>query len=270
MASDKRERNTNGKRVTVLMRIIILSDGQFGDRAAETVKQRFDDVSMVLVEPRDLREIIDEYEFPPDVRERLHACDLIISYVRHPDINLELAGIGKPLLIAIDLGQGLLQQAREANPDTFMPSTMCHLEPVTGIEAIDEFAGAYGLPRYELALDASGTRIASARAVVESPCGATRRSLPILVGAPITPETLNAFAINIAQECKESVAYMMAKSDGTERATWNHLSPLLAELQRLQPALFESAGALHGYLGELKAKFEKQGAGDSVRKLLKR
>jgi hypothetical protein len=252
------------------MRIVLLSDGQFGDRATETIKRKFDDVSMVLVEQRDAREIIDEYEFPPGVRERLHACDLIISYIRHPDINLELAGIGKPLLIAIDLGQGLLQQARDINPDTFMPSTMCHLEPVTGIEAIDEFSGVYGLPRYQLALDASGMRIVSAKTAVESPCGATRRSLPLLVGAPLTPETLNAFAINIAQECRESVAYMMAKSDGTERATWNHLFPLLAELQRLRPALFEPGGALHGYLAELQAKFERQGAGDAVRKLLKR
>ncbi len=254
----------------VRLRIILLSDGQFGDRAVETIKQKFDDVSMVLVEPRDAREIIDEYEFPPGVRERLHACDLIISYVRHPDINLELAGICKPLLIAIDQGRGLLQQARDINPATFMPSTMCHLEPVTGIEAIDEFAGTYGLPRYEISLDASGTRIASARTAAESPCGATRRSLPLLANVPIMPETLNAFAINIAQECRESVAYMMAKSDGTERATWNHLFPLLSELQRLRPALFEPGGALHGYLAELQAKFEKQGVGDSVRKLLRR
>jgi len=247
-----------------------LSDGKFGDRVVETIKDKFSDVSMVLVEPRNPREIIDEYEFPPGARERMQGADLIISYVTHPDINLELAGIGKPLLVAIDLGRGLLQQARDVNPDAFMPSTMCHLEPVTGITAIDAFARAFGLPKYQITLDPSGTRIASAGTTVESPCGATRRSIPILVGAPLTPETLNAFAINIAQECRESVAYMMAKSDGTERATINHVLPLLEELRRLRPALFEPGGSLHAYLADVKAKYEKQGPVDPARKILKR
>ncbi|MEX2717392.1 MAG: DUF166 family protein [Candidatus Sigynarchaeum springense] len=247
-----------------------MSDGKFGDRALETIKDKFRNVSMVLVEPRDAREIIDEYEFPPGAREQMQGADLIISYVTHPDINLELAGIGKPLLIAIDLGRGLIQQARDINPNVFMPSTMCHLEPVTGIGAIDEFAGAFGLPRYEITLDSSRMRIASAATTVESPCGATRRSLPILVGAPLTPETLNKYAINIAQECRESVAYMMARSDGTERATLNHLIPLLDELRRLKPEMFEPGGMLHDYLMDVQAKHEKQGPADPARRILKR
>jgi hypothetical protein len=251
--------NKNNDQQWCFMQILILSDGKFGDRAVETIKQKYNDVSMVLVDAKDAREIIDE-----------QAADLIISYIRHPDINLELAKMGKPLIIAIDLGQGLLQQAREINTGTFMPSTMCHLEPVTGIEAIDSFAEAYGLPRYELTLTAQGNRITSAKTVVESPCGATRRSLPLLAGAPLTPETLNAFAINIAQECRESVAYMMAKSDGTERATFNHLLPLLAALQQMQPELFRTGGALHDYLVDLQVRFERQGARDAVTKLLKR
>lgn len=239
------------------MNIVLVSDGKYGDRAVDTIKAKFPDVRMLLVEPRSPSEIIDEYEFPPGIADAIARADLVISYIRHPDINLELAALGKPLIVAIDHGQGFLHQARREHPLVVMPSSMCHLQPGTGIEAIDTFARCFGLPRYEVTIDPSSRRFLAARSTVESPCGATARSLPLLAGKPITTETINAFAINVAQECRESVAYMMAKSDGTERATLNHVGPLLDALQRCNPGLFSGEGGLAAYAATVRENAAK-------------
>ena len=240
-----------------IVKIVLISDGKYGDRAVETIESKFPGASMVFVEPRNPAEIIDEYDFEPTVLKAIQGADLVISYIRHPDINLELATLDKPLIVAIDHGQGFLNQLRREHPNVSMPSSMCHLQPTSGIPAIDEFAQGFGLPRYEIELDPTGSRFASLKAIVESPCSATARSLPLLAGAPVTPETINAYAINVAQECRESVAYMMSKSDGTERATLNHVQPLLEALERVQPSLFESDGALSEYAGKIEEMARK-------------
>ncbi len=239
------------------MNIVLVSDGKYGDRAVETIRKKFQDVQMQLIEHRDMSEIIDEYEFEHAVRSALQGADLIISYIRHPDINIELAMIGKPLVIGIDHGLGFLKQVQRENARAVMPSAMCHLLPDTGISVVDEFARAFGLPVYAVELDSSGSKFKTVTAHVESPCGATARSMPMLSGKEITPKVINDYAINIAQECRESVAYMMSKSDDTDRATMNHVLPLLDELERINPSLFGSKGVLGQYAREIREKAEK-------------
>lgn len=67
-------------------------------------------------------------------------CDFYISYVRHPDMILQIEELGKPTILGILPGNGLYQQAKALNPNVIRARTMCSLENNTGIKVIDEFA----------------------------------------------------------------------------------------------------------------------------------
>ncbi|MBD3187832.1 hypothetical protein GF325_13435, partial [Candidatus Bathyarchaeota archaeon] len=111
------------------MKVLILSDGKFGDRAIEVIRGEYPDALMASIEPRDSSELIDDYEFDPAVEEKIQEVDLVVSYIRHPDINFELCLLGKPTIVAIYFGKGFLFQVQQDNPDMVMPLSMCGLKP---------------------------------------------------------------------------------------------------------------------------------------------
>ena len=234
------------------IKVLIISDGRLGDRAFETILTKIPEIEMIVLEVPDSSVVLDHYKFDCDFLAAASRTDLLISYLRHPDVTLDLCSFRKPTILAYYLGEGLLRQAREINPDVIMPASMCRLQPDTGIAAIDEFAGKFGLPAYELELERrdGAWRFRRITLITESPCGSSRRALNFLEGARVTPATINAFAITIAQDCKESVAYQLAKSDSSDTAALNHVIPLLKNIENQAPDLFSEDGLLCNYAAE--------------------
>ena len=123
------------------LRVCIVSDGAFGERAFEQCMARFP-TDFALVEP-----------LPPtvvdDVTIEVPEADLYLSYLRSPAQALALVEKGRPVVLGVSFGPGFVRQAREINPAVVAPETMCSLEPTTGNEALDTFALAFGRPQFE-------------------------------------------------------------------------------------------------------------------------
>ncbi|KUG20764.1 hypothetical protein ASZ90_009490 [hydrocarbon metagenome] len=173
------------------MKIGIVSDGKFGDRAFEIIGERFL-VEWIAV-PFPGSPVVDDVELD------LPECDLYISYARHPDIALAVIEKGVPTILGISFGPGFLRQAREKNEQVVAPITMCSLEEGTGSETIDTFARAFGRPAFDL--DIRDGRIIRAGVVRGSPCGSTRAAAEV-IGEPIAPETLRHFGLRICHFCR--------------------------------------------------------------------
>lgn len=178
------------------MNIGIISDGSYGDRAFENIKRIFD-ATWILVPDIPLTTMLDD----GDIELRIPECDLYISYVRHPDIILQIAQLQKPLILAVSPGPGLLQQAQLINPRVIGTKTMCSLDPTSGIPEIDEFARLFGRPRYKVAMD-SGNLVRSIEAEKMAPCGSSEAGAVFFTGKQVTPENINEFALAICHECR--------------------------------------------------------------------
>ncbi len=170
----------------------IVSDGKYGERARENVGKRFR-VEWILVDfPSS--PVVDELEL------ELPPCDLYLSYARHPDVALEVAGKGVPTILGVSFGEGFLRQARGRNPHVLAPPTMCSLEGNTGVKVFDEFARFFGRPRF--GLEVENGRIAKVRLLRGSPCGSTAEASSALEGKPASPDTVRYFGLRVGQNCR--------------------------------------------------------------------
>ena len=78
------------------MKILVLSDGKYGDRAYEVIKNAYPDTKFLVIDEVNPNEFLDEVDLPQDVLNAISESDLIISYVRHPDIVTEICYYDKP------------------------------------------------------------------------------------------------------------------------------------------------------------------------------
>lgn len=177
------------------LRIGVVTDGKYGERAFENIKKRFE-AEWILVPNIPSTVMLDE-EIDLDIPE----CDLYLSYVRHPDIILELAALQKPLILGITPGLGLFQQARNLNPKVVSPRTMCSLEQNTGIPEIDTFAKYFGRPLFKLELDGD-LKISRAIIMRSSPCGSSSAGADFMLGKRLNKKNLQDFALTVCHECK--------------------------------------------------------------------
>ena len=182
-------------RVNQTLKIGIISDGQYGERAHEAIKEVFD-TKWILVPVIPSTTMIDD-----DLDLDIPACDLYLSYVRHPDIILMLAELDKPLILGVMPGTGLLKQAQTINPRVVGARTMCSLEPSTGISEVDEFATRFGRPVYDVTVDGSGT-VQEALVKRKSPCGSSVAGARFIQGKTLDEHHLQEFALSICHECR--------------------------------------------------------------------
>ncbi len=174
------------------MKIGIVSDGKFGDRAYMTIVEKFP-VEFILVPFYDS-------PFVDDLHLDIPKCDLYISYVRHPDVAREIAEKGIPTILGVSFGPGFLRQVQEVNEAVIAPITMCSLEDNTGIGAVDEYARVFGKPVFDLEI--KNGRFKAIRVLRGSPCGSTVAAAAELVGQPVAPETLRYFGLRICHFCR--------------------------------------------------------------------
>lgn len=178
------------------MRVGIISDGQYGERAFQAIKQVFD-TTWILVPDIPATTMIDE-----DLDLHVPDRDLYVSYVRHPDIILMLAELHKPLILGVQPGMGLLRQARSINPLVVGPRTMCSLEPDTGIPEIDEFSRYFGHPTFEVSGDKGSATINNITVKRKAPCGSSDAGAVFIKDKHVSTKNLQEFALTVCHECR--------------------------------------------------------------------
>jgi hypothetical protein len=177
------------------MSIGIISDGNYGERARDNIKEAFL-VEWILVPDVPPTQILDE-RLPIELPD----CSLYISYVRHPDIVLQLVENQKPFILAILPGKGLLRQAQGINPRVVGVPTMCSLESTTGIPEIDEFARFYGRPEYRVEFNADLV-VTTITPLRSSPCGSTKAGASFMQRKKLALDVCRDFSLAICHECR--------------------------------------------------------------------
>ncbi len=208
------------------MKIGIVSDGQYGERAYEQIRRSFPTQWVLLPFPSSL--VID------DIDLQIPPCDLYLSYLRHPDMAMELIKTGVPVILGVNQGPGFIAQAQEYNPAVIGPETMCSLLPNTEFWQINEYAKVFGRPVFHVLLD--DDRIVWCQPIRRSPCGSTEIAARELNGQVFDQEMMNRFALSICHTCR---APRFGKTCDKEKAGIIHLEELITSLKGIHPDLWE-------------------------------
>jgi hypothetical protein len=211
----------------VVITIGIVSDGKFGDRAFEIIREKFPTVWIPAPFPSAI--MVD------DIGLDVPDCDLYISYARHPDVILTLLGKKRPVILGINPGPGFLRQAKAINEDIIAPVTMCSLEPDTWVPAINEFAAVFGRPAFDISVRDDGT-IERVRVTRGSPCGSTVAASAELPGTQVSPEQLRHYGLRICHFCR---APRFGKTCDKSRAGVLHICELVNAIRTVSPATYE-------------------------------
>lgn len=218
------------------MKIGIVSDGKFGDRAYEIIREKFPTEWIPVPFPQSL--VVDDLELT------LPECDLYLSYVRHPDVALAIIEKQKPVILGVSFGPGFLRQAKAINENIIAPPTMCSLEDNTWVPEINEFAKVFGKPVFDLQVREDGT-IETVRVLRGSPCGSTVAASAELPGTRISPEGLRHYGLRICHFCR---APRLGKTCDKEVSGLLHIRELMRSVEAVRPGV---CGPLNEFLGTL-------------------
>ena len=255
-------KDNHAKEIIILdkgIKILIFSDGKYGDRAIEVVKKKFPKSELVLLEEHDPTMFLDEVFLSDEVETAIKNADILILYLRHPDVVAEICDRQIPTILPVHFGEGFYNQVKRTNPKIVQPISMCNALPNTGISVIDDFFKIFGTPNYVVKLeypDHEDPLIKEIKLVRESPCGASFNTLEQIRGKPLTVETLNNFAVNVRQECREPMTVIfnrnMADSSGA-----THLTNLIAAIERENPSLLNPGTTIGEYIARIRQEIEK-------------
>ncbi len=228
------------------IKVGIVSDGKFGERAFENIKKTFNTI-WILVPEIEPNVIIDD-----EIDLKVPDSDLYISYVRHPDIILEIAKLNKPLILGVLPGQGLLNQAKRINPNIIHAQTMCSLENNTGIPIVDLFTSKFGRPIYNLSIDGENM-INSIKVMRSSLCGSSEAGAQFLAQKTLSIENLHNFALSVCHECR---APRFGRSCDKEVAGIIHLTSIIQSLEN--DDVFKPNSELQSFFQNTKNEYEKR------------
>lgn len=155
-----------------MLKVAILTDGPYGDRAFETIDQEFNTVFLELEQPSSM--FVDDIEIPEKDLKLLEDINILITYTTHPDITLELverfADKVDWVIVAAWKGDGFKNQL-EAYENVICPYIMCELEKNNN-PSFNEFVSKIGKPILDLTLD--GDKLKDVTILRSSPCGSTK------------------------------------------------------------------------------------------------
>jgi len=206
------------------MKIGIVSDGKFGDRAFEIIKERFPTEWITAPFPQSM--VVD------DLKLDLPECDLYISYVRHPDVALAIIEKQKPVILGVSFGPGFLRQAKAINENIVAPVTMCSLEDNTWVPEINEYAKVFGRPSFDVKVQDDGT-IESVKVIRGSPCGSTVAASAELHATRLTSEQLQHYGLRICHFCR---APRFGRTCDKELSGLLHIRELVNAITGVNPA----------------------------------
>ncbi|MFX1315764.1 MAG: DUF166 family protein [Promethearchaeota archaeon] len=178
-----------------ILKVGVISDGKYGERAYVNISKKFN-TKWILIPEIPSNIMLDE-----DLDFEIPECDLYISYVRHPDIILQLAELQKPLVLGVLPGIGLYKQAKNINFRVVTAPTMCSLENNTGIPEVDRFAIYFGKPIYDLFINEEGI-FEDIKVTRSSLCGSSEAGSKFLLNKPVNEDILTNFALSVCHECR--------------------------------------------------------------------
>jgi hypothetical protein len=163
-----------------MIKVVIVTDGPYGDRTYDTICEDFETVFLELEQPDSM--FMDDVEVPDDILTELRSADLVISYILHPDLVLEMVeqvheDVGW-IIVAAWRGEGLKNQLEDYGNVT-CPDTMCELEE-NGDPVYDEFVSKFGRPVVEIQLE--GNKVVNVDVIRAAPCGSTHYVSREMVG----------------------------------------------------------------------------------------
>ena len=71
-----------------MIKVAIVTDGPYGDRAYDTIKKEFDTDFIELEQPTSM--FMDDIEIPEKNVKQIEDANILITYTTHPDLTLEL------------------------------------------------------------------------------------------------------------------------------------------------------------------------------------
>ena len=161
----------------------------------------------------------DEIEIPEDALKRLENADILITYVTHPDLTLDLVELIHDkvewVIVAAWRGEGFKNQLERLGNVT-CPENMCDLQE-SGNPVFDEFVSKFGRPIVEIELE--NDKVKEIKVLRSSPCGSTffvaeemigknLEDLPIKAGLKIQNYPCRAPKMRLFSddECKKEMA----------------------------------------------------------------
>lgn len=154
-----------------MLKVVIVTDGPYGERAFENIKKDFETEFIELEQPTSL--FMDEIDIPEDVLTKIKEANILITYTQHPDLTLDLVDMVNKnvdqIIVAAWRGEGFKNQL-EAYYNVICPYIMCELEK-NGNELFDEFTSKIGKPKVDIQFEKG--QIANINVIRSSPCGST-------------------------------------------------------------------------------------------------
>lgn len=168
------------------MKIAIVTDGPYGERAYATIKQEFDCDYIVMETPAST--FMDEIDLPPETMKKLEKADIILSYVLHPDLSLDLVEALHDkvewIIVGAWRGDGFKNQL-ESYGNVTCPENMCDLSE-NGNPYFDELVSKFGRP--VVRVNCHKDNVVDVEVLRCSPCGSTQFVADEMIGESI--ETL--------------------------------------------------------------------------------
>ena len=232
------------------IKIVILSDGKYGDRAAKVIADRVPDTKLIIIDEMDPHIFLDEYTLEIELEKEISEADLLISYVRHPDVVAEICDRQKPTILAVDFGEGFYRQVKSSNDRVIMPTAMCNPPKNTNIDEIDDYFSKFGFPTFKVSFDKTKNPpiIEDVEVLIESPCSATRTSIELVRNKPLIPKTIIDFGLNVRYECREPVSVLLSHKDMSDSSALLHILCLLDALEEAGPEYFLAGTEMGEYL----------------------
>lgn len=154
-----------------MLKVVIATDGPYGERAFENIKKDFDTEFIELEQPTSM--FMDEIDIPADALAKIKQANILITYTQHPDLTLDIVDMVNKdvdyIIVAAWRGEGFKNQLEEYE-NVACPYIMCELEE-NGNEVFDEFTSKIGKPKVNITLEDG--KIAIIDVIRSSPCGST-------------------------------------------------------------------------------------------------
>jgi hypothetical protein len=199
-----------------MLKIAVVTDGPYGDRTYNTISQEFDCDFIEIEQPDTI--LMEDVEISEEILKKLQNADMIISYILHPDLVLELVEqlhekVGW-IIVGAWKGEGFKNQLEQFD-NVNCPENMCDLEE-NGDTIFDEFVNKFGMPIVEIEIE--GNQVVQVRVLRSSPCGSTYfvaeemvgekiDNLPIKAGLKLQHYPCRAPKLRLfVDECKKGIA----------------------------------------------------------------
>ena len=154
-----------------MLKVVIATDGPYGERAYEYINKEFVTDFIELEQPFSM--FADDIEIPEGAIRRIQGADILITYTLHPDLTLNLVEMFHDkvewIIVAAWRGEGFKNQV-EIFGNVTCPENMCDLEE-NGNPIFDEFVSKFGRPIVRI--NCQGDKIVDIEVLRSSPCGST-------------------------------------------------------------------------------------------------